>query len=58
MIRVKTIGQTLPFKSGTALPSPSQATGSHFSYSVSGAIRPSNSAPPSIEVFLKNSKVV
>ena len=28
MIKVKTIGQILPFKSGTALPSPSQAPGS------------------------------
>jgi len=28
MIKVKTIGQILPFKSGTALPSPSQAHGS------------------------------
>jgi len=28
MIKVKTIGQMLPFKSGTALPSPSQAPGS------------------------------
>ena len=27
IIKVKTIGQTLPFKSGTALPSPSQAHG-------------------------------
>jgi hypothetical protein len=27
MIKVKTIGQMLPFKSGTALPSPSQAPG-------------------------------
>ena len=27
MIKVKTIGQILPFKSGTALPSPSQAPG-------------------------------
>jgi hypothetical protein len=25
MIKVKTIGQMLPFKNGTALPSPSQA---------------------------------
>ena len=30
MIKVKTIGQILTFKSGTALPSPSQATGSAF----------------------------
>jgi len=28
MIKVKTIGQMLPFKNGTALPSPSQAPGS------------------------------
>ncbi|MCK5508393.1 MAG: hypothetical protein KAI50_07710 [Desulfobacterales bacterium] len=27
MTKVKTTGQTLPFKSGTALPSPSQAHG-------------------------------
>ncbi len=30
MIKVKTIGQMLPFKNGTALPSPSQAPGSQF----------------------------
>jgi hypothetical protein len=48
----------LPFKNSTALPSPSQAPCSHFSYSVSGAIsRPFGQAivPPSIEAFLKNS---
>jgi len=28
MIKVKTTGQMLPFKNGTALPSPSQAPGS------------------------------
>lgn len=28
MLKIKTIGQTLPFKSGTALPSPAQAPGS------------------------------
>jgi len=28
MLKVKTTGQMLPFKSGTALPSPSQAPGS------------------------------
>ena len=58
MINVKTTCQILPFKSGTALPSPSQAHGSHFSYSVSGAISaPFGQAivPPSIEAFLKNS---
>ena len=31
MIKIKTTGQMLPFKSGTVLPSPSQAPGSAFS---------------------------
>jgi len=47
----------MPFKNGMALPSPSQAHGSHFSYSVSGAISASFGqaiVPPSIEAFLKN----
>jgi len=59
MIKVKTTGQILPCKNGTALPSPSPAPCSHFSYSVSGAISaPFGQAivPPSIEAFLKNNR--
>jgi len=55
MIKVKTTGQILPFKNGTALPSPSQAACSAKSIDLKGYVKASLKIALSTSFFLFSS---